>query len=74
MARRKNGTQPGRGLFDEQERQLERRLRRQRALFIPHLLRDAAASLQLKGEQRDRAHAIAIRWGACKASGTLCGT
>jgi hypothetical protein len=37
MVRRKNRVPDGPRIFEEQERQLVRRLRRQRALFIPRL-------------------------------------
>jgi hypothetical protein len=73
MARRKPPPPNGPGLFDEQERHLERRLRRQRALFIPRLLREAAASFQLQGEAREHAYQIAIRWANLETSGHLPG-
>jgi type I restriction-modification system DNA methylase subunit len=71
MARRKVTQQNGRGLFDEQERHLERRIRRQRALFIPRFLREAADSFTLQGEAQDRAHAIAVRWADLESNGHL---
>ncbi len=71
MARRKNSTHNGPGLFDEQELSLERRIRRQRALFIPKYLREAAASLQPEGNARDRAYEIALRWADLETSGHL---
>jgi hypothetical protein len=71
MARRKNSTHNGPGLFDEQERHLERRIRRQRALFIPRFLREAAASFKLQGEAQDRAHEIVLRWATLETSGRL---
>jgi len=71
MARRKTTDQNGPGLFDEQVRRLERRIRRQRALFIPHLLRDAALSLRLRNEAQDRAFAIALDWANLESSGRL---
>ena len=71
MARKKNVVQNGRGLFDEQLQQLERRIRRQRALFIPKYLRAAAASFQLQGAAQDRAYDIAVRWADLETSGRL---
>src|SRR6266566_3350419 len=71
MARRKTRTYAGPGLFEEQERQLSRRTRRQRALFIPRFLREAAANRQLSGAAQDRAHEIAIRWADLETSGHL---
>ena len=71
MARRKNGIQAGPGLFEPHERHFERRLRRQRALFIPRFLREAAANLQLKGAAQDRAFDIAVRWADLETDGHL---
>ncbi|HEX3150333.1 MAG TPA: DNA methyltransferase [Gemmataceae bacterium] len=65
-------TTPGRpGLFDVHEKHLERRLRRQRALFIPRLLSEAADSLMLKGAARDIAYEIALRWADLETAGHL---
>ncbi len=61
----------GRGLFEEQERHLERRIRRQRALFIPHFLRDAASDVRLKDAAQDTAHAILVRWADLETNGHL---
>lgn len=71
MARRKNRIQNGPNLFEEQERHLLRRIRRQRALFIPRFLREAASDLQLAGPAQDKAHAIAIRWADLETNGHL---
>lgn len=71
MARRKNPIHNGPGLFEEEERNHVRRIRRHRALFIPRLLREAAASMRLKDAAQDRAHAIAIRWADLETSGHL---
>jgi hypothetical protein len=71
MARRKNSIHNGPGLFDEQERHLERRIRRQRALFIPRYLSEAAASFKLQGAVQDRAYEIALRWANLETSGHL---
>ena len=73
MARRKKANQNGPGLFDEQERHLERRIRRQRALFIPRFLREAAASVQLRDAAQDKAYSIAVRWADLETSGRLPG-
>src|SRR4051794_39484956 len=73
MARRKNQIPNGPGLFEDQERHLERRLRRQRALFIPRFLRDAAANIQLKNAAQDRAYAIALQWAELESTGHLPG-
>src|SRR5207245_6087179 len=71
MARRKNQLHPGPGLYEEAERHLMRRIRRQRALFIPHYLREAASSAHLRGAAQDRAHVIAIRWADLETAGRL---
>ncbi|MGQ0634486.1 MAG: Eco57I restriction-modification methylase domain-containing protein [Planctomycetaceae bacterium] len=71
MARRKSPKHNGPGLFEQQARHLVRRLRRQRALFIPRFLREAATSLQLRDAAQDRAYEIAVRWAALETSGHL---
>lgn len=71
MARRKHQIQDGPSLFESQERQLERRVRRQHALFIPRLLRDEARNFQLQGEAQDRAFDIVVRWADRETSGQL---
>ena len=71
MAQRKDRTHNGPGLFDEQERELERRIRRQRAALHPALVREAAESVQLRGEAQDRAHEIVLRWADLETSGRL---
>ena len=68
MANRNNITHNGPGLFAEQDTHFERRLRRQRALFIPRFLQEAAANLMLKNAAQDRAHEIAIRQTRGQAS------
>ncbi len=70
MGRRKY-RHDGPGLYEAEERRLVRRIRRQRALFIPHLLRDAAASLALQGPAQDRAYTIAVRWADLETEGHL---
>lgn len=71
MARPKNLFHNEPGLFDEPERQRARRSRRQRALFIPRFLREAASNLQLQDAARDRAFDIALRWADLETSGHL---
>lgn len=68
---RKNPIHNGPGLFEAQERQLERRIRRQRALFIPRLLHEAAMNVPLKDAAQDRAHEIVVRWADRESSGRL---
>jgi hypothetical protein len=71
MARRQKNAHDGPGLFHEQERHLERRIRRQRALFIPRFLTEAAGNIQLASPAQDRAHQIAIRWADLESTGHL---
>jgi hypothetical protein len=71
MARRQKNAHDGPGLFHEQERHLERRIRRQRALFIPRFLTEAAGNLQLASPAQDNAHQIAIRWAKLESNGHL---
>ena len=59
------------GLFALQATAHARRVRRQRALFIPRYVREAAASEQLAGPERDRAYAIAEHWADLEANGHL---
>ncbi|MBS0209671.1 MAG: N-6 DNA methylase [Planctomycetes bacterium] len=60
-----------RKLFEEQERLLERRIRRQRALFIPHLLRNASSSALLRGERQDAAYKTIEHWAELETRGDL---
>jgi len=71
MARRKSRIPDGPGLYEEQERRLSRRIRRQRALFIPRFLREAASNVQLKDAAQDRAYDIALRWAELETRGHL---
>src|SRR5438874_471843 len=74
MARKKNQGQGRPGLFEVQERHLEsrlHRLRRQRALFIPRFLREAAVHSQFKGEKQDNAYQIAVDWADLETNGHL---
>ena len=69
MAKRQNVESSGRGLFDEQSAH-RRRLRPQRALFIPHLLREKADNNLLEEEQ-GKAHEIAVHWADLETNGHL---
>lgn len=71
MARRKNGRDNGPGLFEAQERKLVRSIRRQRALFIPRFLREAASSSQLNDAAQKHAYDIALRWAKLETNGHL---
>jgi hypothetical protein len=71
MARKKRSTREGPNLFEEQERHLMRRIRRQRALFIPRFLHEAGSNLLLKGPAQDKAYAIALRWADLETEGYL---
>ncbi|MGD9688157.1 MAG: DNA methyltransferase [Phycisphaerales bacterium] len=71
MAKKRAVDQGSPELFERHERALGRRLRRQRALFIPRYLREAAANQQLSGSAQDTAHAIAVRWAELESSGEL---
>lgn len=65
---------PGTTLFVDYERKTERRIRRQRALFIPRMLKKAAGGeMKFSGEDRDRAHAIILRWADQESAGHLPG-
>jgi type I restriction-modification system DNA methylase subunit len=71
MAKKTTQARDGARLFEQQERAHERRVRRQRALFIPRYLRELSQSSSLEGEARDRAYAIAVRWAELESSGKL---
>ena len=71
MARRNAPQIDAQGLFSEQERHHERRIRRQRALFIPRFLRDAGASFRLQTPAQDRAYEITLRWAKLETDGHL---
>src|SRR4051794_28640841 len=71
MAKRKSGAHDSRDLFREEERLLTRRVRRQRALYSPHFLREAASSLHLKGHAQDRAYAAVLHWADLESKGHL---
>jgi|GEM_PF-274544 len=71
MAKAKSAEQGSARLFEQHERAFERRTRRQRALFIPRFLREAAANQQLSGAAQEKAHTIAIRWADLESLGQL---
>ena len=78
MARSKDPMQASPSLFEaharqlqEQERNLQRRLRRQRALFIPRFLLQATVEVQLRSAAQDRAYEIALHWADLETSGEL---
>ncbi|NUQ67323.1 MAG: N-6 DNA methylase [Phycisphaerales bacterium] len=71
MAKKKAAEQANPRLFEQHERALDRRIRRQRALFIPKYIVEAAANQQLSGAAQDKAYAIAVRWADLETSGHL---
>jgi hypothetical protein len=71
MARKKTPVPFGPNLFEEQERHRMRRIRRQRALFIPRFLHEAGANLHLKDAKQDKAFAVALRWANLETDGYL---
>ncbi len=58
-------------LFETQQKTYDRRIRRQRALFIPRYTREVADSQQLSGAAQDAAYKIALRWADRESSGQL---
>ncbi|MCW5757522.1 MAG: hypothetical protein KIT54_09820 [Phycisphaeraceae bacterium] len=58
-------------LFESRQRATERRLRRQRALFIPRYVEEAAKSPGLRGEAFDKAFEVARRWARMDRKGEL---
>lgn len=73
MARKTNGNTAGPRLFEAQERQLDLRIRRQRALFIPRILTDAAKRAHVDSEAQESAYQLALRWADLETSGRLPG-
>ncbi len=71
MARRPSPANLGPSLYAKREEADTRRLRRQRALFIPRFATEAGQSQLLAGAGQDRAFAIIQRWAAMDASGEL---
>lgn len=71
MARKSANQPPSPRLFEHHERELTRRLRRQRALFIPKYVAAAGSDVNLTGKPQDRAYEIAVRWAELESSGWL---
>ncbi len=78
MAQRKNSVEAAPSLFEaharqlqEQQRNLQRRLRRQRALFIPRFLLQATVEAGLTSAAQDRAYEIAVHWADLESNGHL---
>ena len=69
MAKRKSVEPTGRGLFAGHATP-RRRVRPQRALFIPHLLREKADNNLLE-EAQSKAHEIAVHWADLETNGHL---
>ncbi|MDX2148885.1 MAG: DNA methyltransferase [Planctomycetota bacterium] len=71
MAKRPTQAKDGPRLFEQQERALERRIRRQRALFIPKYVKEAASYAALAGPSQDRGYALVVRWADLESAGHL---
>jgi hypothetical protein len=71
MAKNKPQAAPDQRLFEHHEREQTRRIRRQRALFIPRYVEEAGARADLKGKRQDDARAIALRWADLESTGWL---
>jgi hypothetical protein len=71
MAKGTSNVKDGPRLFDRYEQVVDRRIRRQRALFIPKYVREAAASQQLAGTAQDHAYALVLRWADLESAGEL---
>ena len=71
MAKRPTPAADGLKLFAQQEQAHERRLRRQRALFIPKIVREVASHTTLAGKPRDRAYEIILQWAELETAGHL---
>ena len=74
MEKKKVTEQGGPILFEQHERAQElriRRVRRQRALFIPRYLQEASRNVQLSGAAQDKAYLLAVRWADLETSGEL---
>jgi hypothetical protein len=71
MAKKKSAQSGSPRLFERHERELDRRVRRQRALFIPRYLREAALNQQLTTPEQDRAYEIAMQWAELETNGHL---
>ncbi len=71
MAKRPAKAKDGPRLFESHEQAYVRRIRRQRALFIPKFVREAAANQGLSGSAQDKAYALTVRWADLESSGNL---
>lgn len=71
MGKRTTQSEFDQRLFAAHEIAHARRVRRQRALFIPKFLRELAESKSLAGPAQDKAHGIAVRWADLHTSGKL---
>lgn len=71
MAKRNANPTQGPQLFESHSRITARRIRRQRALFIPRFLTDEAGRANLAGLDQDAAHAIILRWADHESAGHL---
>ncbi|MBX3318084.1 MAG: N-6 DNA methylase [Phycisphaeraceae bacterium] len=71
MAKRPSHAIPDSRLFEQHERITTRRIRRQRALFIPKFVREVADRLDLAGDAQDRAHRILCHWADLESQGRL---
>ena len=71
MAKRSAKAIPESRLFEHHERVTTRRIRRQRALFIPKYVRAEGLNQQLAGPAQDRAFEILCRWADLESQGKL---
>lgn len=71
MAKRPTKAKDEPRLFEHHEIALDRRIRRQRTLFIPRYVKEAAASQLLSGAAQDKAFALAVQWADLESSGQL---
>lgn len=71
MARNRRGASEEPGLYEAHEQVVRHRVRRQRALFIPRFLREAASDAKLHDDAQERAYQIAVRWADLETSGFL---
>ncbi len=71
MAKTPKKAKDGPTLYHQYAQVQDRRIRRQRALFIPRYVREAASSQHLTGSKQDRAYQIALQWAELESSGHL---
>ncbi|MCC6284714.1 MAG: N-6 DNA methylase [Phycisphaerales bacterium] len=71
MGRRPAKIDEGPKLFAREEAAFQRRFRRQRAIFIPRFVREAAADRSLAGPAQESAYQILLRWADLESSGHL---